>query len=119
MDLEEDESENLSASKISNNNLEELKNIYMEITGELLPELAKNKNWVIRFDHCFQRVILDNIFDDVWYNHLDKESQEPAYRQLERKELIDAIKLANQMVDEGHSKVKELNETSLRHRNKM
>jgi hypothetical protein len=26
----------------------------------------------VRYNHCFNRIVLDWLFDDLWYNHLNK-----------------------------------------------
>ncbi|MBV9308115.1 MAG: hypothetical protein JOZ45_18360 [Acidobacteriaceae bacterium] len=31
----------------------------------VLPQIAKEQQWPIRFDHCFKRICLDNAFEDV------------------------------------------------------
>lgn len=98
--------------------IEDLRDVYLNITGEVLPQLARENNWVIRFDHCFQRVVLDNVFGEIWYNCLDKDSSKPAYKQIERDNLISAVKISREMVREGGQRVEELNEKSLQHRDK-
>lgn len=98
--------------------VEELQKKYLHVTGETLPNLSRENNWVIRQNHCFQRVILDNIFGDVWYNYLDKDGEKPAYQQLDRDELEQALELANKMQRYGSEKVDELNRKSLRVRGK-
>ncbi len=77
-----------------------------------LPEQARD-GWPIRRDHCFGRVVLDNLFTDVWYSHVDGR---PAYEHLTPAELRDAIEIADRMLDGGQPVVAELNETSLRWR---
>ena len=37
-------------------------------------------NWPVSEDHCFQRIVLDNVCGGVWYEHLDR----PAYKHLTR-----------------------------------
>jgi hypothetical protein len=90
----------------------------MDLTANKLPQRASSNNWVIIFDHCFQRVVLDNVFDDCWYNKLDKNSQTPAYKQLDKEQLKQAITIAEDMINNGHSRVKELNNQSLEYRGK-
>ena len=53
---------------------------YMHLTKEVLPSLAKNDrtNWPVSEDHCFQRIVLDNVCGGVCYEHMNR----PAYRHL-------------------------------------
>ena len=106
-------------SRYADSSIEELRELYLNATAEVLPQLARENNWVIRFDHCFQRVVLDNVFDDVWYNHLDKSGSEPAYRQLNRDQLVSALNLCRDMEKAGGEKVEELNRKSLKFRGKL
>lgn len=62
---------------------EELIKFYLELTNNILPS---NINTPIKDNHCFQRVILDFLFKDCWYNHLDK--SKTAYKQLTDNQLI-------------------------------
>lgn len=98
--------------------IDSLREEYMKMTGEWLPEKAQANNWVIRFDHCFQRVVLDNLFNDCWYNHLDKESDVPAYKQLTEEQLIEAIQIATEMYNQGRKEVEYRNNQSLEWRDK-
>ena len=106
-------------SGYADSSTEELRELYLNATAEVLPQLARENNWVIRLDHCFQRVVLDNIFDDVWYNHLEKSGSEPAYRQLSRDQLVSALNLCREMEKTGGKKVEELNRKSLKFRGKL
>jgi len=98
--------------------IEELRSKYIHVTSKILPNLAREKNWVIRQDHCFQRVILDNIFGDIWYKYLDKDGEKPAYQQLDHDELEEALELANKMQRNGSESVDVLNSKSLHFRDK-
>ena len=108
-----------SKLKYSDSSLQDLRELYLNATAEVLPQLARENNWVIRSDHCFQRVVLDNVFDDVWYNHLEKSGSEPAYRQLSRDRLVSALDLCREMEKAGGEKVEELNRKSLKFRGKV
>ena len=48
---------------------------YRTLVNETLPGTFTQP---IRFNHCFARVVLDWLFGDVWYGHVDR----PAYRHL-------------------------------------
>lgn len=97
--------------------LGELRQRYLVLTEEKLPKKAKEEDWEIRFDHCFQRVILDNIFQDEWYGYLDNRSDIPAYKQMSIKQLKEAIKLGRKMLD-SEEYMEELNQKSLNWRGK-
>ncbi len=89
---------------------------YMQLTNEVLPDLAKAQNWIIHENHCFQRVVLDNIFDKAWYEVLSK--NRPAYKQLSNYQLGKAIHLANQIRKKPHDFLKQLQQKSLEYRGK-
>ena len=62
------------------------------------------------------RVILDNLFLDCWYNHLDRRLR--AYKQLSNQQLQEAIALAEKILREGDEALRPLNAASLRWRGK-
>ncbi|MEM6753420.1 MAG: hypothetical protein AAF630_10665 [Cyanobacteria bacterium P01_C01_bin.38] len=76
------------------NKIEELRQEYLRLTNEVLPNIAKQRKFPVRFNHCFQRIILDNIFGCCWYDALDK-SKGAAYQQLNATQLEKAISLAS------------------------
>lgn len=79
-----------------------------------LPARAREAgDWPIRADHCFARVVLDSVFGDVWYDHVDGR---PAYEHLTADELRAAVDVADRMLDGGRPVVAELNANSLRRR---
>lgn len=97
-------------------NLTALRAEYERKVTEELPERARrNGDWPIRADHCFGRVVLDALFDDEWYDHVDGA---PAYEQLSVKQLREAIGIADRMIDEGRPAVARLHRRSLRLRGK-
>lgn len=69
----------------------ELQDRYLELTRHSLPAIARLKGWSLKEDHCFMRVILDQLFQDCWYNHLDRRLR--AYKQLNEAQLRRAIYL--------------------------
>lgn len=87
-----------------------LRQRHLELTTEVLPAQA-TAAWPVQDDHCFQRIVLDTLFDDVWYEHVDS----PAYRHLSRQQLERAIALARSMVSDP-PRVRELDQRSLAHR---
>jgi hypothetical protein len=87
---------------------------YRTLVHERLPAAAQQaETWPIRHDHCFARVVLDNVFEDEWYGHVDGR---PAYEHLSASELERAVCLAERMIEHGAPLVEELNERSLRWR---
>jgi len=103
---------------LDSSNVPRLRELYLNLTGRILPKLAREGEWTITEDHCFQRVVLDNVFEDVWYNHLDKNSEKPAYKQLGKKELISAVRISREMERKGKNYVERLNRKSLEYRGK-
>ncbi len=80
----------------------------------VLPERARaSGDWPIQADHCFARVVLDTLFRDVWYDHVDGR---PAYEHLSRTELESAIDIAETMLEGGRPTVADYNANSLRWR---
>ena len=97
--------------------LSQLRNMYRRKVHEELPERAQNSdNWPIHLDHCFGRVVLDNLFEDEWYDHVDGR---PAYEHLSTQQLGAAIDIADRMLADGRPAVERLNENSLRWRGKL
>ena len=91
-----------------------LRETYHHKVMEELPRAARDADgWPIHLDHCFGRVVLDNLFEDEWYDHVDGR---PAYEALSEAELRAAIDIADRMLADGRPAVAELNENSLRWR---
>ena len=83
---------------------------YMRFTKEVLPSLARNDqtDWPVSEDHCFQRIILDQVCGGVWYEHLDR----PAYKHLTNDQAKRAVELCQNIAD-GQTDLKQLNQQSL------
>ena len=90
--------------------------VYMHLTKEVLPTLAKKKcsDWPVYEDHCFQRIVLDTIFEGVWYEHLKR----PAYKHLTIKQASCAVELCENIIN-GKANLKQLNQQSLSWRGKL
>ncbi len=88
---------------------------YLALCRSELPARAAREGWPLRLDHCFARVILDEVFDDVWYAHV---TQRPAYRALSTGQLRRALAIGRSILDEGRERLEELNRRSLRRRGK-
>ncbi|MFB6177600.1 MAG: hypothetical protein ABEI99_10730 [Halobaculum sp.] len=107
----------MGQTTLDGRDLTELRTRYDEMVHERLPETAQNGDgWPIHLDHCFGRVVLDNLFEDEWYDHVDGR---PAYKQLSRTELQDAISIADRMLEGGPAVAEELNDRSLRWRGEL
>ena len=92
----------------------ELEQRWLRLTREELPALVAERQWPIRNDHCFQRVLLDHACGGCWYDHI---AERPAYRHAADGILAAALALGEQVRDEEADLV-ELNRQSLRWRGK-
>ena len=72
------------------------------------------KGWALNEDHCFMRVILDQLFQDCWYNHLD--CRLTAYKQLNDQQIRGAISLATVVERGDFDTLDQWNRESLRWR---
>jgi len=71
--------------------IEELRSQYLELVNRELPQQAKERQFPVRFNHCFARIILDNLFQRCWYEKIDRKKG-AAYKQLSAEELEKALK---------------------------
>ena len=83
---------------------------YQTLINQTLPSTYTQP---IRFNHCFGRVVLDWLFDDVWYGHVDR----PAYRHLTAEQLSRCIDRMHQWIAD-HSVLVADNARSLQLRGK-
>lgn len=98
--------------------LESLRQRYLELVNQVLPEQAKSRQFPVRFNHCFARIILDNLFNCCWYDVLDRKKG-AAYKQLSALQLQQAIEIAEAIINNPDSYIQQLNQNSLRWRNKI
>jgi hypothetical protein len=94
-----------------------LRDRYLELTNRTLPELAKQRSFPVKYNHCFQRIILDHLFGGCWYEVLDRK-QGPAYKQLTIEQLQQAIAIAEMMIEQPDDYIRQLNQNSLQWRGK-
>ncbi|MEO1641559.1 MAG: hypothetical protein AAFU41_20205 [Pseudomonadota bacterium] len=89
---------------------------YLHLTKVVMPAHARQPDvrWPVNEDHCFQRIVLDALFGDVWYRHLAK----PAYRHLTRAQAMQAVQLCEDILA-GRADLHALNAASLRYRGKL
>ena len=77
---------------------DELEARWLELTRAVMPTLAAERAWPVRFDHCFQRILLDNACGGRW---LDLVEGRPAYRAINDARLRAAVALADAVVAGG------------------
>ena len=73
---------------------------------------AGGNPWPVRLDHCFMRIVLDNLFGCRWDTVLNRRLG-PAYHQLSTGQLTTAVRLAESMLTSGAGRVRQLNDRSL------
>ena len=102
----------LSKSTEHTKNLRE----FLHYAKNVLPSIASAKKnaWPIHHDHCFMRVILDNIVGCAWYEVIPS----PAYNNLTDEQASAALNLARQIATESVS-LHVLNQRSKKWRNKQ
>ena len=98
-----------------NKDIQQLRQQYLELINHQLPEKAKQVTMPVRFNHCFARIVLDNLFQDCWYNHLSK--KQPAYKQLSVEQMTAAIAIAQTLLEQPEQ-TSILNKNSLKWRGK-
>ena len=52
--------------------------------------VASARRWPVRFDHCFQRILLDAACGGVWYDTIE---ERPAYAHAPEAVLSEAVRL--------------------------
>ncbi|MEM1325791.1 MAG: hypothetical protein AAGI23_07555 [Bacteroidota bacterium] len=87
----------------------DLQTRYSELINDILPQEIQQP---IRFNHCFGRVVLDWLFQDVWYKHIEKR---PAYKQLSEEQLKRAISRMEKWLEDREMLVAD-NRASLNYR---
>jgi hypothetical protein len=82
---------------------------WLRLIRTTLPALAASRGWPVRNDHCFARILLDQVCGGRWYDHVPAR---PAYRHLAEPQLRAAIALAESVAD-GSADLHTLNRASL------
>ena len=93
-----------------------LEHRYLALVREELPAAARAGGWVLRLDHCFGRVLLDDAVGGCWYDVLDR--RRAAFRQLDDEQLAGAVSLGERLLEEGDPLLRRLDDQSLRWRGK-
>jgi hypothetical protein len=98
------------------NRLADLVSRYMVLTKDVIPQMARDPaiNWPVRNDHCFQRIVLDNVCGRPWFDHLAR----PAYKHLSKDQAVRAVQLCKAIIA-GHADLNDLNSKSLIWRGKQ
>jgi hypothetical protein len=86
---------------------------YKRLLNEILPATYTQP---VHFNHCFSRIVLDWLFQDCWYRHLNK--KKPAFSQLTNNQLKTAIDRMQQWLH-NHSILVADNLASLQYRGKL
>lgn len=87
---------------------------WLDLTRRKLPGMARERRWPVTADHCFQRILLDNAFGGVWYDHV---AERPAYAHADPTALARAIALGEAAIA-GDVELADLNRHSLDWRGK-
>ena len=90
---------------------------YLELINQVLPRLAE-RQFPVRYNHCFGRIVLDNLFGCCWYEVLSRKNGS-AYKQLNQEQLKRAIEIAETVIAEPEEHIAQLNQNSLRWRGKL
>ncbi|MDG5747221.1 GCN5-related N-acetyltransferase [Qipengyuania sp. XHP0207] len=86
---------------------------WFALTRDEMPGIAGQRDWPVRFDHCFQRILLDNAVGAKWSGEIPA----PAYRHASDDTLERAIALGRGAID-GTEDLVALNRNSLAWRDK-
>ena len=89
----------------------DLQTRYLDLTRTILPSLGRTRGWVAQEGHCFMRIVLDHVFADCWYNHVDKRLR--AYKQLNSTQLAQAVAIAERMAIADAESISRMNTQSL------
>ncbi len=93
----------------------ELERRWLELTRADLPAVAAERGWPLRFDHCFQRVLLDAACGCCWYERVESR---PAYRYAPEPVLAKAVELGEALLA-GTADLPALNRQSLAWRGRL
>ena len=85
---------------------------FTQLINETLPATYQTP---VQFNHCFNRIVLDWLYQDCWYHHLNK--NKTAIRQLSEMQLQQGIQRMNEWLQDHSILIKD-NNASLQYRNK-
>ena len=95
--------------------LNELRARYLELINDILPSISIARGFPVNLNHCFGRIVLDNLFQGCWYNYLTV-GRVAAYKQLDLAQLQQAVNIAKSLVDLPTAHIVSLNNQSLQWR---
>ncbi|WP_310412536.1 hypothetical protein [Chamaesiphon sp. OTE_8_metabat_110] len=95
--------------------LNELRARYLELINDILPSISIARGFPVHLNHCFGRIVLDNLFQGCWYNYLTV-GRVAAYKQLDLAQLQQAVNIAQSLVDLPTAHIVSLNNQSLQWR---
>lgn len=103
-------------TKVSKTDTETAIATYLHYSKTVLPKLAAQhpSRWPIQHDHCFQRVILDNVCGRAWYEAIPT----PAYKNMTSEQARSAAKLSVEIATQQVC-IHTLNNASLKWRDKQ
>ena len=109
-------------ARSSTRDLEALRGELLYLANEKFPAVAKTGGYPVRFNHCFLRIVYDNLFGARWQtvlpNPKDRASRgQAAYKQLDAEQLSRAIEIGERIIDDPEA-CRELNRKSLNWRGK-
>ena len=84
---------------------------WLLLTRRILPAMAEQERWPIRFDHCFMRVCLDDAMGRPWTEVVRR----PAISTMSDAQLAAAVRTAETIVEQPDT-LTVLNERSLQQR---
>lgn len=87
---------------------------WLDLTRRALPEAARGRDWPVRLDHCFQRILLDDACGCVWHEAIAKR---PAYRHAPGEILARAVRRGEEVLS-GDADLWALDAASLEWRGK-
>ncbi|MEM6689434.1 MAG: hypothetical protein AAF664_08415 [Planctomycetota bacterium] len=106
-----------AADELETKHRYELQDRYLQLTRFELPAKARQSGWELTEDHCFMRVILDQLFKACWYDHLDRRLT--AYKQLTEDQLHRCIEMAEKILEGDVDSLQRWNTQSLQWRGKL
>ncbi|MDQ3682693.1 MAG: hypothetical protein M3352_06430 [Bacteroidota bacterium] len=92
-----------------------MKELIIEYKELLNTRLPVKYTYPVKYNHCFNRIILDWLFTDCWYNHLDR--RKSAISQLDETQLKAVIYRMNQWLADQQLLIAD-NKNSLFYRSK-
>ena len=95
--------------------LQALRGDLLYLANEKFPAVAKTGDYPVRLNHCFLRIVYDNLLGAQWQTVLPK--GRAAYKQLSTEQLARAIEIGERVIDDP-AVCRELNRRSLAWRGK-